>query len=234
MSDEKRISLRVGKADLAAMITKGAVGPLPIIGPLAAEVLGNVIPNQRLDRMAALLTRLDERVAAVESDSLKSRFSDAEFVDLLEEAMVQASRARSDERIGYIAEILKRGLTAEDRGMAGHARLMGLLGQINDPEVVLLRGHAPLPKPDLEFLEKHQDTLRRPHPSFAGPDPSTHEAAAIHDSYVDHLVNLGLLKNEYGELRYDSKVKDILKPKRRRITRLGEMLLREIGMLDSE
>jgi len=43
------------KSNVAAILGKGMVGAIPIIGPLAAEIVGAVIPNQRVDRIETLV-----------------------------------------------------------------------------------------------------------------------------------------------------------------------------------
>jgi hypothetical protein len=41
--------MNIEKADVAAVIGKGLLGAIPFVGPLAAEIVGIIIPNQRLE-----------------------------------------------------------------------------------------------------------------------------------------------------------------------------------------
>ena len=41
--------------DIATILSKGLVGAIPFVGPLAAEIVGAIIPNQRIDRLESLL-----------------------------------------------------------------------------------------------------------------------------------------------------------------------------------
>ena len=41
--------------DIAMILSKGLVGAIPFVGPLAAEIVGAIIPNQRIDRLESLL-----------------------------------------------------------------------------------------------------------------------------------------------------------------------------------
>lgn len=57
-----KINTRVGGTDYAVMLTKASIGALPVIGPLMTEVIGSIIPNQRIDRIAELARILDEKL----------------------------------------------------------------------------------------------------------------------------------------------------------------------------
>jgi len=39
--------MSIQKTDIATILSKGLVGAIPFIGPLAAEIVGAIIPNQR-------------------------------------------------------------------------------------------------------------------------------------------------------------------------------------------
>jgi hypothetical protein len=43
------------KYDVASIILKGTLGAVPFVGPLAAEIIGTLIPNQRLSRIESFL-----------------------------------------------------------------------------------------------------------------------------------------------------------------------------------
>ena len=47
--------------DYVLNAVKAAVGPIPIVGPLVSELVGVVIPNQRLDRIAKFLVELERK-----------------------------------------------------------------------------------------------------------------------------------------------------------------------------
>src|SRR4029453_11155872 len=98
------------KRDWAVILGKGILGAIPVVGSLAAEVLGAIIPNQRLDRIEILLHTLEARLSGLDRNQIEPRFRSPEFVDLLEEGMQQASRAIDSMRIEYIATLLKNSI----------------------------------------------------------------------------------------------------------------------------
>ncbi|HCG5264167.1 TPA: hypothetical protein NJZ15_002882 [Vibrio parahaemolyticus] len=87
--------MKLEKTDVAAILGKGLAGAIPIVGPLAAEVIGAVIPNQRMERIESLLESLEAKVKEAEIHNIEAKFSQPEFVDLLEDGFIQASKALS-------------------------------------------------------------------------------------------------------------------------------------------
>jgi hypothetical protein len=95
------------KTDIAVAIGRGVIGAVPFVGPLIAEVMSVLIPNQRIDRWTRFIEWLDQKVAGLEQQRVQQEFSRPEFIDLLEDGFVHASRALSDERLEYLASLLK-------------------------------------------------------------------------------------------------------------------------------
>ena len=94
-----------GSVDYSVALARGAAGLVPIVGPLLAEIIGVTIPEQRSDRIAKFVRKLDCRLKAVEECLLESKLNDDDFTDLIEEGIRQAARSLSDERRSYIANI---------------------------------------------------------------------------------------------------------------------------------
>ena len=57
--DTGKNELENKKEDLITSALKGICGSLPIVGPSIAEIIGYLIPKQRIDRIAALLKALE-------------------------------------------------------------------------------------------------------------------------------------------------------------------------------
>ena len=91
--------LKTNKADYAVLIAKGTVGLIPHLGGMVAEIIGTLIPNQRVDRIIRFLEKLDVRVSHLESERVKSKLKHSQTIDLLEDGFLQAARAISDERL---------------------------------------------------------------------------------------------------------------------------------------
>lgn len=222
------------KTDLAVSLSKGILGTIPIIGPLMAEVVGTLIPNQRLDRIANFLKILDEKVSGVNKEHLESRIKNEKFIDILEDGMYQASRAISDERKAYIASVIENGIKQEEFEYLQNKLFLNILNELNDAEIIVLQSYGIPPGDRNEFFEKHKNVLTPPMATLGSP-PEVIDDKALFDAQRNHLVRLALLKARFkkpkrGEFpEFDDKT-GMIKAQGYDITSLGGLLLRNIGL----
>jgi len=223
--------------DKVASISKGVVGAAPIIGPLLAEVVGNLIPNQRIDRISKFIRSLDERVAGLEKRPLYSIFNDPYFIDLLEDGFWSAARALSEERIDYIATVVANGISENREKTLEAKRFIQLLAELNDIEVIILRSYLMHPQEDQEFHDKHEDILTPP-AAHLGSTEGEVGKSQIYNSYKENLAKLNLLKRRFkrpkrGELPDFDEKTGMIKATGYEITYLGRMLLVHIGLAET-
>jgi hypothetical protein len=223
------------RTDIATIIGKGLLGAIPFVGPLAAEIVGAIIPNQRIDRIESLLMLLESKISMEDRSKVEKRIISSEFVDLIEDGFIQASRALSEERIEYIACLLKNSLTEDEVKYIEYKSLLSILNNLNDLEVLILkskiisyRGH---PEYD-EFWKSHKNAVT-PQLVHMGSTQEELDRHTIFKTYELHLTNLGLLKAKFkkpkrGELpEFDDKT-GMIKAQGYDVTRLGQLLLRSI------
>lgn len=228
------------KADHLVALTKGALGVIPYVGGIAAEIVGVLIPGQRLDRLADFLRILGEMVAGLQQDVLEQRMKTEEFMDLFEDALWQASRARTEERRKNIAAILKYSLYEGEINHLRAKELLSLLGELNDAQIIILKSKGfDYAGPEAEtFYEQHRAVLQAPL-LFDGADEEDYDNHALHQAFVNDLQRLGLVKatfkkpkkNELPE--FDIKT-GMVKVQSTRITHLGRLLLRYIEAEEHE
>ncbi len=227
-------SLNYQITDYVSIFSRMVLSYAPGVGPILAEAAGNVIPNQRLDRLIQYARVLDNRLSQIEKDVLKSQLSNYFFTDLLEESIIQATHALTEERRQYLTSIIANSISLSDVEYLETKRILRLLGEINDIEVIWLRFFLdPVIKGDVEFRNKHREILQSVH-SYIGADEKTIEKATMQASYHEHLAQLGLLEQRY---RVDSKTRMIemdsfgkLQVDGYDITSLGRLLLQKIGL----
>ena len=175
---EQLPSLTTNAVDWTAVAAKGGLGAIPVVGSLAAELVGSIIPNQRMDRIVHFLELLEVRVKDLEKSKLDGRKSDPQFVDIMEDAFFQASRAVSEDRLEHIANVVAKGLSADELNYAEAKQMLWLLGQLNDIEIVILRSRLALTNEDhakdRDFRNKYQDILQSRVPVL-GSDQDEHE-----------------------------------------------------------
>ncbi len=239
MAESPMSNLSTSKTDIAVGVAKGIVGAVPFAGSLIAEIVGNVIPNQRIDRISRFAQLLDERIGKLEQEVIKSRLNEPPNVDLLEDALIQASRATTEERLEQIANVLANGLTQEEINEGEAKRMLWLLGQLNDSEIILLRGNLVRTRGDVDadadFRAAHAAILA-PDTTHMGSSEDEFEEAALKASYRQHLHDLGLLRPNFrkprrGELPEFDEHTGMMKASGSDVTRLGRMLLRYLDLI---
>lgn len=180
--------LGVRLADRIAALTRGVVGAVPYIGPIVSELVTQVIPNQRLERIEAYITELDKRVKKAERDKLVH----PRKVDLFEDGAFQAIRSLSEERTEYIANVVARGLSGEEKEELAAKRILTLLTQLDDGQIILLASRLTKNRRNDEFWKIHSDTLKFESVSFKS-SPQERDRATMREMAEQGLVRLGLL-----------------------------------------
>lgn len=219
--------------DHAVVASKALLGMVPFAGSILAELAGIAIPNQRLDRVVKFAVELDRRLAGIESEVLKWKWRDDQFLELAEEVVRQAARATSDQRREYLAAVLSTEMTQEQIDEHDHRHLLRILGELNDVEVVWLRHYAGNGfRGHHEFQDCHREVLEPKVVADYPSDDARMAASALKESYLSHLVQLGLMEDQLStgvngvpEMEWGGKKFRV----RRDITHLGAMLLELIG-----
>ena len=231
-SDSEHEDLKSRLVDYSVAATRGVANLVPIVGPVLAEVLGVVIPQQRIDRIAKFAEELERRLSSVEMNILKAQLNNGEFTDLIEEGFRQAARSLSDERRQYIASLITSSLSSENISYAESRHLLRILDEVNDIEIIWLRFYSmPTMGGDKEFWETHRNVLE--------PVPASSQEAldkhTLQESYKEHLFQLRLFERRYRmghntkEPAFDEWT-GTQEVEGYEITSLGRLLLKEIGL----
>jgi hypothetical protein len=217
--------------DRAVAATKGAAGLLPLFGGPLAEIIGVVVPGQRVDRIAAYVRELGSRVERLDAEARRGLASNAEKIDLIEEGGYQAARATSRERIGRIVEAVGRGLSERDTDIVRRKRLLIILGELDDDELNLLNAYGRwYGGRDRQAFE----AVNRPNPIHMKSEREDIERNHLYELGQAHLLRLGLLEKNYGYVKkgqlpeFDASSGDFKHTVE--ISGLGRMLLKEVGL----
>lgn len=237
--ESEQISLAANRVDGLTSLAKGILGAAPFIGPTLAEIVGHIIPNQRIDRIVKFVRLLDERLQKFEQETLQTQIQEPANVDLLEDAFTQAARATSQERLEHIANLVANGISSEDLKQSESKRMLWLLGQLNDAEIILLRGNLPMTREeydlDEEFRRQHSELLA-PDTIHMGSSEDELEDAALKTSYRQHLHDLTLIRKRFRKPKkgqfpeFDEKT-GMMKASGSDVTRLGKMFLTYLDLI---
>lgn len=163
-----------------------------------------------------MLKILDRRVGGFQKDILEQRMRTEEFRDLLEDRVWQATRALTKVRRAHIASLLKNSLTSEDLAHAEEKLLLELLGQLKDPELLILGWLGSGPKylgRQNEYFERHKNVLMNPIYETGMSEEAVRQET-LKSAYRNNLRTMGLMSS--GSSPRDT------------ITPLGRLLLRKI------
>jgi hypothetical protein len=210
-------SLGPSNLDRTVALARALAGMVPIAGSLIAELITEVMPGQRHERIEHWLRHLAERLASVEEASLRERLREPENVALFEEGAYQATRAISEERRRQIAELVAGGIADDRRDYIESHRLLRLLGELDDGEVIILAGYLQKNRQG-DFRERHANVLRDL-PTHPGSSRDELDADTVRKAGRQHLVQLGLL--DQGAIGGAASIQ---------LNGLGRLLLRRIGI----
>ena len=194
------MDLDVKEKDVVASVLKGYLGSLPVLGPIVAEMIDNLIPNQRIDRITSLLKSLESKIDPEEKAKVEAKMLEEKSIDLMEDGFLQAARALSEERIDYIASLLKNSLTDEDLERIAYKKLLSILAELNDVEVLILKSYSGSIAQQQEFRRKHQQVVTGV-VVHLGSSQEEVDKHAIHETYRTNLARLDLLKIRFQQPR---------------------------------
>lgn len=227
MSDE----LDTNAKDRLVAATRGALNAVPFAGGILGELITEVIPGQRHDRIVAYIRLLEARIGAMEAAAASAALANPEKIDLIERGGFQAARATSQERIAQIVEVVAHGLEADEAEIIRRKRLMELLGEVDDDEVAVLTAYG---RSYAGGDRSAFDAIHRPGPPVMSASREVIEQNKLYDLGIDRLLRMGLLERRFGNIKkgelpeFDSKTGGFKGTVQ--ISFLGRMLLREMGV----
>ncbi|OLF35820.1 hypothetical protein BTW00_08025 [Psychrobacter sp. C 20.9] len=190
--------------DRLVSVAKAVAGTIPYVGTLISEILDNVVPNLRFERIVVFLQELDSKVSQVDEklECFKVNLASEEGVDLLEEGMLQASRSISRERKERLASILEKSLSRENLKYEESRKILNMFRELTDPEIIWLIYYSLEPRlgkgPHSDWVEKHPDVLKPISKTITGLNEELEneqlEKAALQDSYKETLLRFGLVE----------------------------------------
>ena len=226
------------KIDKLTALSKGLIGTIPYVGSLLSEIIGSIIPNQRVDRITEFLKILDKKLESLgeDIDTLKEKMTNEDYVNLFEEGVWQSARSSSVDRKGYIASILVNGLQDENLDEIQKSIFLNILSQLNDIEIIILYSYSNKVRWDDDFHEKHKDILIAPM-VYMGSDEETVDKGTIYKTYREKLANLNLLAKKFpsikkGEMPELDNKTGMLKSNGYELTSLGRLFLKYIDLED--
>ena len=157
-------------------------------------------------------------------------------LNLVEEGVYHATRAYSAERIKRIASIIANGISGEEKKEAEASRMLKILAELEDEQIIVLAYHLDKNRHDDNFYEAHANALE-PKIDHVGCGIKQSDEATMQEMAKQQLVRLGLLqpifrKPHKGDIpEFDSNT-GMIKASGYRLTWLGSMFLRYLDLAE--
>jgi hypothetical protein len=239
MSKDKKESvpqLGSSPADLTASILRGMASTILGAGGAISEIVNHIVPNQRLDRLEDFASKLERRLSCIESNEQIEALKQPDAVALFEEGAIQAAHAVSMMRRERIANLVGYGMSGDEKDRIESLRLLKILGQLDDDQIIILSSYLNKNRFDERFWERHSDVLN-PKPAHLGSSDEEFERATISKLARVQLRELRLLKSRYrkpkkGKLPEFDFTTGMVKASTTDLTPLGRLLLTRLGLAD--
>jgi hypothetical protein len=224
--------------DKGTALAKGTIGMVPIAGSILGEIVGLIIPNQRLQRLETYARYINERLDKIDQHNLRDKLVRPESINLFEDGAYQAARSLSDDRKKYIADIVASGMAGDINEQLQSKRLLQIMNNIDDDQIIILAGHLLKNMHDQDFFQIHQEVLE-PKVAYIGSGNDEVDAATLYREARVHLTRLGLLrpnfkKPRHGELPDFDEKTGMMKANGFELTSLGRLLLKKIGVANDD
>jgi hypothetical protein len=195
-------------AAVARVMISGIAAGIPLIGPLIGqtlfEVVSELIPNQRIDRLENYMRMLGEEIALLKIPNVDEAIKRPENIDLFEDGVYQAVRALTDKRKRLIAKAVAKGIASEEQSKMREKRILKILDDLDDQEVLILEAYGS------DFVSARLQEIRPPLASDADPVEKK-ERSWFFDWAVERLLRLNLLRNDGKFITVTAIGKSVLK-----------------------
>ncbi|WP_322514897.1 hypothetical protein SR870_17990 [Rhodopseudomonas palustris] len=212
---------------------RAVVSTAPVVGGLLTEIITELIPNQRLDRVERFILALAEEVQRAGCERCLPT-SEGPQLELVESGLRAASMTSSTSKIEHLAKCAARGLTKDEGDAIRAQRILKILSELDPEELIVLLYHTKLTiAAAQEFRKLHPAIFDLPLLMY-GCDQDVRKRNAEYQAAERHLISLGLVSEE---IKFDSKTGSAKLTIRKaekdvQLTIVGRLVLHHAGLIE--
>lgn len=190
---EKNDELERNITDHLTSIVKSGVGFFPGIGTALGEIVSYLVPNQRLDRVAKYLYKINDKIETLSNEIKNNR----DKINLIETGLKASANSIFDEKCEWIANVVIQGLY-DDIDISVADNIINIVSQLNNEQIIILYYYVNYDnKPMIEkepFIKRFRDLFD--YGMLLSENREKFELLKNKEQYnTTTLLNIGLLKN---------------------------------------
>jgi len=217
--------------DRAASVARGVGAIVPHGGRFIGNLIGSIVPGQRINRLESYVAILKGKLEGIGESQERIIASSPEHIDLFEEGAFRAARALTQERIKHFALIVAIGMTKGTSEAIAQKRLLTILSELDEQDIIMLHWRIRIDYLDAGvYADNHPELLKANWPPATVFSPrEDREANALREAIDNKLIRYNLT-----ELVEDKTWPGSKSRRTERITELGRLILRTVGLIDNE
>ncbi|MGR3376068.1 hypothetical protein [Salipiger abyssi] len=225
-------------SDHVAAFMRMGTGLVPFVGSAFAELITQIVPGQRIKRLETYCRYLNQEVQHLGDKELRTKLSEPTRIDLFEEGAYQAIRAITDDRQNSIAKAVAHGIAGSDLDVIEAKRILNLLRQLDDAEIIILCSRLDRYYQDEDFQSRNSEIISPP-AAYMGSSRKELDQETVYRIATNNLEQLGLLEAVYRKPKRGEPAEMDFKTGRVRsshhqVSPAGRLLLRRIGLAEED
>jgi hypothetical protein len=181
--------------DRVAASLRALVSSIPFAGGALCEIINEIIPNQRIDRIERFLTFLSEEMEALRATN-QYPTAEGPQLELFEMGLRAAASTSAAEKQSYLAKCVAKGLTKADSQAIRAQRIARIISELDAEEMIVLLSYTKFSIGESqEFCEQYPEIFDVPALLF-GSNQDARKRNAEYEAAKRHLIALGLLSEE--------------------------------------
>lgn len=225
--------LKTNSTDIITSWVSAVVGMIPVVGGVVSELVQNLIPNQRQDRIVKFIESLSNELDKIKFDiaELRQKFENVKYGTFTYDCLKSVVNNVYDEKIEYYKKLCLNAITEDEKNLIHCERILKILEQLDYYEILYLIFYekcntiGPSEMRQSLYDKLGFDILQ---PSYyIGMQIEQRDEETYKQITLNNLCNTGLLDME---VKYNSSGRN---PRTTyKITTLGRLVLRKIGELE--
>jgi hypothetical protein len=217
--------------DRVAAALRAAVSVVPFAGGLLSEIITEVIPNRRADRIERFLIALSERIDELGVHRYPTQ--EGPQLELLQAGIRAAAATSSSDKIRYLARCVGNGISDTESEAIGNQRILTIISNLDPEEMIVLLSYKTRTFVEVQkFREKYSNIFNLPALVIGAQD--TLKKHATFEAAKSHLLALGL---PHEEVEFDrdtgaAKQRAGRTQKRTELTLVGRLVLFHAGLVN--